>query len=80
MSTLLKGKVERETSLRHRGRAIVVGIEEPGYIIVRVKGTQLVERAPASAVLEYLTKRRVDEELARRPGRRRQLANRGLLA
>ena len=80
MSTLLKGKVERETSLRHRGRAIVVGIEEPAYIIVRVKGNAACGAGAGLGRLEYLTKRRVDEELARDLGGGASLANRGLLA
>ena len=77
--TDLRGKIERATPLTHRGRAIVVGFEAPGYITIRLKGTQQVERESAVLLYELLVKRRVDAEIQakRSPGKRR--VKRGLL-
>ena len=76
--TVLKGKVERETMLEHRGRRVVVGLEAPGTVTVRLKGTRQVFDVPVTTLYELAVKRHVDADLRREPARKTRI-NRGLL-
>ena len=79
--TKLNGKMERESALQFQGKALIVGLEEPGYVTVRLKGLrQSTERVSAVSLYEFAVKRRVEAELeAVKQRSRKKPANRGLI-
>ena len=58
--TKLTGKLTRELGLTFEGRAIVIDLEAPGDITFREKGTKRAWTMPASAVMQMVITRIVE--------------------
>ena len=74
--TKLKGKLERETGLLWEGRAVIVGLEAPGDVTVKLKGTRHVYTLPATTLYQVAVQRHVEATLGKPRTRK---VGRGLL-
>ena len=76
MPTKLTKPVIRETGLTFEGRTVIVDLEAPGYVGVRLKGLRQRWRVPVPALYQIAVQR--DAEESRPKGRQRKV-RRGLL-
>ena len=76
MPTKLTKPVIRETALTFEGRTVIVELEAPGYVGVRLKGLRQRWRVPAPTLYQMAVQRHVEEN---RPKGRQRKVRRGLL-
>ena len=76
--TKLEKKVVRETGLTFDGRPVIVDLEPPGYVGIRLKGTRTRWTIPAPLLAQLVIERHVEDALQQNRKRRRK-AHRGLL-
>ena len=67
-----------ETRLTFEGRPVVVDLEPPGYVGIRLKGTRTRWTIPAALLMQLVIERHVEETLRQKQKRRRK-PHRGLL-